>query len=113
MLADAVDAAEEYHKPMRATVLRFSEELANGLTSKDLAPRQVSRVSTSIVEVLESAGVGTYRFKASVQHVREALVAMGVADGQARSVAEHLRMIGKEVRGPEDMPVLQEMMFRR
>ena len=38
---------------------------------------------------------------------------MGVTDGQARSVAEHLRMIGKEVRGPEDMPVLQEMMFRR
>jgi len=103
-----LSAAEDYHRPMRATVLRFAQELANGPASKDLSPQQVSRISASIVEVLESAGVGTYKFKASVQHVREALVALGVPDRQARNAAEHLRAIGLEVRGPEDMPVLQQ-----
>ena len=108
-LTDAMlAAAEDYHKPMRATVARFAQELANGLASKELPPRQVSRVSASIVEVLESAGVGTYKFKASVQSVREALVALGVPEGQARNVADRLHTIGLEVRGPEDMPVLQQ-----
>jgi hypothetical protein len=105
-LADAIlSMAESYHKPARGTVVRFAEELANGLAFKELPVKPISQVSASIVEVLESAGVGTYKFKEAVERARQALVALGLMDWNARSIAEHLRAIGKEVRGPEDMPV--------
>ena len=105
-LADAIlSMAESYHKPTRATVLRFAEELANGLAFKELPVKPISQVSASIVEVLESAGIGTYKFKESVERARQALISLGLPGWKARSVAEFLRMIGKEVRGPDDMPV--------
>jgi len=97
--------AENYHKPTRATVLKFSEELTRGLASRELPEKVVSQVSTSIVEVLGSAGVGTFKFRGSVDRARQALVTIGLAEARARSIAELLRMIGKEVRGPEDMPL--------
>jgi hypothetical protein len=105
-LADVIlSMAESYHKPTRETVLRFAEELANGLASKELPAKSISQVSASILEVLESAGIGTYRFKESVERTRQSLIALGLPDWQARSIAELLRRVGKEVRGPEDMPV--------
>jgi hypothetical protein len=65
----------------------------------------VSQLSASIVEVLESAGVGTYRFKESVARAKQALISLGLANWKAQGIAERLRMVGKEVRGPDDMPV--------
>ena len=107
-LADAIlSAADRDHRPTRATVLRFAEELTNGLSSRELPVKIVSQMSTSVVEVLGSAGVGTYRFKESVGRARQALITLGVADSTARNIAERLRMIGKEVRGPEDAPVMR------
>jgi hypothetical protein len=111
--ADAIlSMAESYHKPSRATVVRFSEELANGLALKELPVKPISQVSASIVEVLESAGVGTYKLKESVERARQALVALGLMGGNARSIAELLLTIGKEVRGPEDMPVQRFLIHR-
>jgi hypothetical protein len=104
-LADAIlSLADSHHKPTRATVARFAEELSSGLPSKELPEGVVSQLSTSIVEVLGSAGVGTSRFKESVDGARRALILLGVADLMARSIAELLMKVGNEVRGPEDTP---------
>jgi hypothetical protein len=112
--ADAIlSMAESYHKPSRPSVVRFSEELANGLALKELPVKPISQVSASIVEVLESAGVGTYKLKESVERARQALVALGLMGGNARSIAELLLTIGKEVRGPEDMPVQRFLRIQR
>ncbi len=109
-LADGImSLAESYHKPTRATVVRFAEELAYGLASRELPAKFVTQVSTSIVEVLESAGIGTYRFKESVARAKQALISLGLTDWKAQGIAERLRMVGKEVRGPDDTPV---QMFR-
>jgi hypothetical protein len=136
--ADAIlSMAESDHKPSRAAVVRFAEELTNGLAFRELpvkpgfrrlacrgpgarAPTQqhtdavrrvvfvvVTRYAAAgqrrLVGASESAGIATYRFKESVERARRALIALGLADGR-RSLAEHLRSIGKEVQGPEDMP---------
>jgi hypothetical protein len=112
--ADAIlSIAESYHKPTRGTVLRFAEELANALAFKELSLKPISQVSASIVEVLESAGIGTYKFKESVERARQALLALGVMGWTARNLAELLRMIGKEVRGPEDVPVQRFLRIQR
>ncbi len=105
-LADCIlSLAESYHNPARATVLRFAEELAYGLAWRELPMKLVSQLSASIVEVLESAGVGTYRFKESVARAKQALISLGLPNWKAQGIAERLRMVGKEVRGPDDMPL--------
>ena len=86
-LADAIlSAADRDHRPTRATVLRFAEELTNGLLSIQLPAKIVSQMSTSVVEVLGSAGVGTYRFKESVDRARQALITLGVADSNSSTL---------------------------
>ncbi len=79
------------------------------LNSILLTLHREASASTSIVEVLESAGIGTYRFKESVARAKQALISLGLTDWKAQGIAERLRMVGKEVRGPDDTPV---QMFR-
>lgn len=101
---DIISSAERDHQPSRTAVVSFANELTGALGGRDLPANALSRLTTSIVEVLQSAGIGTLRFRASVSRAQEALISLGVDASTAQAVASRLMEIGKEVRGPEDIP---------
>jgi hypothetical protein len=104
MLEDAMRSmAQRYHT--RTLPPEFFSLIAHGLAGKELPANQILELSVAIVEVFKSAGIGTDKFKESVERARRALVTLGLADGQAQTIAEYLRIIEKQVRGPKDMPV--------
>ena len=110
---DIIALAEKGHQPSRPTVTKFVDELTAGLLSSDLSINALSQVTTSIVEVLHSAGTGTLKFRTSVNDAQQALISLGVRASQATSIAVRLTDLGKEVRGPDDLPVLPVLQMRR
>lgn len=104
LAADIAAVADPDHRPSQNHVKVLADDLATALPAGDLRADLLSRVTTPIVEVLHSAGTSTIGFHESVSRAERALVSMGVAAPQARSIAERLKAIGMQVRGPEDSP---------
>jgi hypothetical protein len=105
LAADIASVADPDHRPSPAHVKVLADELAAGLPAGNLRAERLSQVTTPIVEVLQSAGTSTIGFYESVSRAEKALVALGVPAQYARSIAERLKTIGKQVRGPEGFPV--------
>jgi len=113
---DILALAEKDAEPSRQTTLDFAVELAKTLAGKvevwpgggSLRTRVLRQhppiqvVSSTIVEVLQSSGVASYRFHDAITRFREALIALNATAAQASSAANHLMILGQEVRGPED-----------
>jgi hypothetical protein len=53
--------------------------------------------------VLQSSGVASYRFHATIDGFRDSLILLNTTAAQAKSAADRLFILGQEVRGPEDI----------
>jgi hypothetical protein len=100
---DILALAEKDAQPSRQTVLDFSVELAKALAGKPAAASKVQAVDAAILEVLQSSGVPSARFHSSIDHFRNALIALDVNRAAAGNAANRLMILAQEVRGPEDI----------
>jgi len=99
---DILALAEKDAQPSRQTTLDFSVELTRALLGKPSSPPRLQAVNAAILEVLQSSGVPSARFHASIDHFRDALLALDVIPVAAKNAANRLFILGQEVRGPED-----------
>ncbi len=100
---DILALAEKDARPSRQTALDFSVELAKALAGKPAAASKVQAVDAAILEVLQSSGVPSARFHSSIDHFRDALIALDVNRVAAGNAANRLMILAQEVRGPEDI----------
>lgn len=96
--------AEAVHPPSLATVARFAGGLVSTLSDKRLTEPQLSNLARGIVSVLRSAGVANSEFRQAVARTHNALGSLGVSATAAKRLSADLEAIGKDVRGPEDLP---------
>jgi|HubBroStandDraft_1064217.scaffolds.fasta_scaffold296235_1 hypothetical protein len=101
---DILALAEKDALPSRQTVLDFAVELTKALAGKALTVEKTKAVTSAIQEVLLSSGAASFRFHASIDHLRDALIALNATAAQAKVAAGRLLILGQEVRGPEDIP---------
>jgi len=104
---DILALAEKDSVPSRQTVLDFADELTKALAGKTLTTEKTKAVTAPILEVLQSAGAASFRFHAAIDHLRDSLIALNATAAQAKITAGRLLILGQEVRGPEDIPVLK------
>jgi hypothetical protein len=104
---DILALAERDAQPSRQTVVDFTEELAKALAGKQLTMEGIKAVTQAILDVLQSSGMTSHRFHDAIDHFRDALIALNATAAQAKSAANRLLILGQEVRGPEDLPVLK------
>ncbi len=103
---DILAMADKDSLPSRRTVQDFAVELSKTL-SKAIAgqttpAKKFAPVSASILDVLQSSGVPSYRFHESIDRLRDALIALNASPTEAKIVAGRLMTVGQEIRGPED-----------
>jgi hypothetical protein len=101
--SDILALAEKDAEPSRRTVADFAEELTKAVAGRQLTVENVRPVTQAILEVLQSSGVASYRFHASIDHFRDSLIALNATAAQAKSAAGRLLILGQEVHGPEDL----------
>jgi hypothetical protein len=113
---DILALAEKDAQPSRQTVVDFADELTKALAGKQLpvqkpklslAEPNLQRVTEPILDVLQSSGATSYRFHEAIDRFRSALIALNVTAAQAKSAANQLFILGQEIRGPEDLPLLK------
>jgi hypothetical protein len=97
--------SEENHPPSSATVVMLAHGLVRALSGRPVPRPQASVIATDILAVLHSAGVGTFKFQKALSRFENSLRTIGVAATEAKNLSSHLAAMGKEVRGPEGMPV--------
>jgi len=97
--------ADPDHRPMGLSLNLLASQLTIALPAKTLRPELLNPLTTKIVDILYSAGTSTIGFFESVDTVEAALLELGVTKRQAHEIAQRMLTIGKQVRGPDDMPV--------
>ena len=103
--ADLTALADRDHRPSSIRIKVLADELTMVLNAKNLRPDALPQIAGPIFDVLQSAGTSTMGFNDSVTRFETALRLLNVEPRRARSAADRLRAIGKEVRGPDDSPV--------
>ncbi len=93
--------------PSRGTVLDFATALTKALAGKSGSQPQAEKVTSAIVDVLQSSGTPTYRFHGAIDRLRASLVDIGAKPSDASSAAGYLLILGQEVRGPDDAPFVK------
>jgi len=106
---DILAMADKDSPPSRQTVQDFAVELSKTL-SKALAgqttpAQKFAPVNATILDVLQSSGLPSYRFHQSIDRLRDALIALNASPAEAKVVAGRLMTVGQEIRGPEDHQV--------
>jgi hypothetical protein len=102
---DILSLAETDAQPSRRVVLDFTNDLALALVVRHRTPATIAQLSQGILGVLHSDGVPTLQYRASLDRVHKSLLAMGVPGPQAQHLVDRLKILGQQVRGPEDLPV--------
>lgn len=97
--------SEPTHEPSRPTLETFARDLARTLRSRPVSGAQAAQLVSLIDSVFKSAGTSTIGF---YEHVRKFQEEAG-----SSKLAAELAAIGKQVRGPEDTPVMPAQSFRR
>lgn len=97
--------SERTHEPSRPAVETFARDLVRTLRSRPVTGAQAAQFVSQIDAVFKSAGTSTVGFHEHVQSF-QAMAGSG-------KLAAELETIGKEVRGPEDTPVMPARYFRR
>jgi hypothetical protein len=100
---DILALAPKDAQPSRRTVSDFADEFTKALAGKQLAVEKLKPVTQAILDVLQSSGVPSSRFHATIDRFRDGLIALNVTAVQAKSAAGRLLILGQEVRGPEDI----------
>jgi hypothetical protein len=81
---DVMLLAWQNNPPSRSTVVKFVDDLTNVLVGKDLPVTPVSQISILIAESLHSAVWKDSSFFASLDHLRKALIGLGVVAPEAQ-----------------------------
>ena len=99
-------AAEPQHRPSAVATDRFAGRVIASLRGKQLKADQAERLQAVIIDVLHSAGVATRRYRDVISDFKTLLstTANFPSDTVSR-LASDLDLIGREVRGPEDLPL--------
>jgi hypothetical protein len=119
---DIMAVSEKAHRPPVTLVQDFANALTRALAGRRVAntpdekfklkPKATlagkllasqKQLTTDIQKVLQSAGTSTADFHETVDDAQTALIGLGVSMTEAQNLAELLRNIGMQVRGPEDM----------
>ena len=104
---DIMGLADQAHPPSRTLVQEFATNLTDELLPRGYPVRRLVRqLTTDIQKVLQSAGTSTAGFHEAVDDAQKVLVALGVSMPAAQNLGSLLRNIGKQLRGPGDMPAL-------
>lgn len=91
--------------PSRASVQRFSEDLTTALLGKDITTVRASVMQKALSDLMK--GRGSTFLPASA--LRETLTHCGIDEPTVQSIVQRFIDIGQEVRGPDDMPVLDKV----
>jgi hypothetical protein len=108
-VAGVMATVEKPNRPFQSEVEDFTSELTAALIGRRFSSSDLVPLTSAIVDVMHSAGVGTVAFHGSVERFEKGLLALQMDAPRARSIANRLEELGKEVRGPEDMPVRLEL----
>lgn len=92
-------------RPFQSEVEDFTSEFTAAIVGRRFAASDLTPMTSAVVEVMHSDGVGTTVFRASLERFQKGLVALGVGGSRSQSITSRLEALGKEVRGPEDTPV--------
>ena len=99
--------AEKSDEPSAATLRQFCETLAGSLSGRVMGPSEIEGLATDIRQTLESAGTSTIAFQDTIRDFEWRLRRVSVAAARAHLAASLLERVGREVRGPEDTPVMK------
>lgn len=115
---DILALADKNTQPSRQTVLDFANELTRAFSPSvnrartrvvELPPRQqptLQTITQAILDVLQSSGMTSSQFHAAIDRFRTSLSVLVATSAQAKSAADRLLVLGQEVRGPEDIKLL-------
>jgi hypothetical protein len=92
-------------QPSRRVVMDFTNELTMALAGARRSPENVAMLARAIADVMQSDGVPTWKYRATLHEAQQALISMKVFPQMAQHAADKLRVLGQQVRGPEDLPV--------
>jgi uncharacterized protein (DUF1499 family) len=104
---DILALAEKDAQPSRQTAIDFADALARAVPRRELTVEKTKPVTQALLDVLQSSGVTSSRFHSAIDRFRDSLIALNATSAQAKSAADRLLILGQEVRGPEDFPVLR------
>jgi hypothetical protein len=104
LAADLTAMADRDHRPSAIRIKVLADELSSVLNAKNLRVDALPQITGPIFDVLQSAGTSTIGFNDAISRFEVAMRVLGVEPRRARSAADRLRAIGKEVRGPDDSP---------
>ena len=104
-LADEVmSLAEANHRPSRATVVRFVNDLIGALTAANqVTPDQAVELGQRIRDGLR----GSEPNAESARHLSDDLTALHVSASNTQVICKDFIAIGEQVRGPDDLPLQQ------
>ena len=77
------------------------------LAGRDLKRAVATQVAADLTGALRSAGLGARKFREHISRFEKSLSDLGVNGSVARVLASKLRTSGEEVRGPQDLPLMQ------
>lgn len=100
-----LNASEKDHPPRRSTVNRLSRGLVGAFADSKASAETAGTIEGCIREVLESAGTSTSGYRAHVKRFERALRDAKVPPAAQKELADLLEELGREVRGPEGVPV--------
>jgi hypothetical protein len=112
---DILALAEKDAQPSRQTVFEFAEELTKASLNRAGKPVIVfpkgtqptlQTVTQAILDVLHSSGVPSSRFHEAIDRFRNAIFVLSATPAEAKSAADRLLILGQEIRGPEDIKLL-------
>ena len=91
--------------PRRPLVENFVDELTASLAGKNLSAAEAGKLSNAVQAVMLSAGASSVDFKTSLETFEASLTGLGIAPARAKSLSALLAAVGRDIRGPEDVPV--------
>ena len=113
---DVMLMAWENNQPSRSTVGKFVDGLTNALVGRDLSVTPISQISIFTAEALHCAVWKDSNFFAAVDHLRKALIGIGVIEPKAQAASDSLMDVGFEVRTtrfPQSPIIIGPGKFRR
>lgn len=98
--------AEKTHEPSETAVNSLAKDLRQALANRGVHDPDVSRLVMEIEAIFKSAGTSTSGFLQHLEDFQRGLISMGVQPAVAERTSKSLEAIGRQVRGPEDTPLI-------
>jgi len=98
--------SDSTNRPRKTSVATFARSLTSALSRRSPSDATLSQLTIPIVAVLRSNGVGTSVLRTSLADFERVLVSIKVNRESVQESVSSLEAVSREVRGPEDVPVL-------